>query len=147
MAKFCFAILITFVAAAVSAGQSSVERQIRELDQAAAKAVLKRDDAGIDRYFALDSITNNPRGGLTVGNEGVKALFRSGVINYASFDRNIESVKVRGNVAVVMGNETLTMRLEKGEAGQPIRRRYTNVWMKRGRTWQIVARHASIVCD
>ena len=123
------------------------EREVRLVDQAAAKAILERDEAAIDLYFARDSVTNNPRGGLTHGTEGVKALFRNGVINYASFERTIESIQVRGNTAKVMGNEVLTERLKTGEVGPPIRRRYTNVWMKNGSKWQIVARHASIVSN
>lgn len=147
MCKLSLALVIIVALATLVAGQSTTERAIRDLDQAAAKAILERDDAGIDRYFAPDSITNNPRGGQTVGNEGVKALFRSGVINYASFDRVIESVSLRGKVAIVMGNETVTMRSEKGAAGPPIKRRYTNVWMKNGKRWQIVARHANVICE
>ena len=139
-----FALAAVFLFASVGFCQSKTESKIRELDQAAAKAILERDDAAVDRYFATDSITNNPRGGQTVGNEGVKALFRSGVINYASFDRVVESVQLRGNVAIVMGNETLTM---KSDPGKSIKRRYTNVWMKNGNSWQIVARHANVICD
>jgi len=30
--------------------------------------------------------------------------------------------------------------------GATYNRRYTNVWMRTGRTWQIVARHASVIC-
>ena len=147
MSRWFSVVLITLAATMLTVAQSSSEREIRSLDQAAAKAILERDDAGIDRYFASDSITNNPRGGQTVGNEGVKALFRNGVINYASFERVIESVQLRGNVAVVMGNETLTIRSAKGEPGPPIRRRYTNVWMKSRNKWQIIARHANVICD
>ena len=135
----------TVVSGQKTTGQ--LDGEIRLLDQAAAKAILERDEDGIDRYFARDSITNNPRGGQTIGNEGVKALFRSGVINYASFERTIESVMIRGNLAIVMGNETLAMRSDKGATGPPIKRRYTNVWMKTGRNWQIVARHANVICD
>ena len=147
MSKLGIAILIPFAATAFALGQSGVQAEIRRLDQAAAKAILERDDAGIDRYFAPDSVTNNPRGSQTVGNEGVKALFRSGIINYASFDRTIESINVHGNTAIVMGNETLTMRSEKGTTGTPIKRRYTNVWMRTGRDWKIIARHANVICD
>lgn len=123
------------------------EREIRLLDQAAAKAILEKDEAAIDLYFAPNSITNNPRGGLTYGNGGVKALFNSGVINYASFERAIEHVEIHGTTAVVAGNESLTVAGKDGRPGEVVRRRYTNVWMKSGGKWQIVARHASIMCD
>jgi ketosteroid isomerase-like protein len=124
-----------------------LEREIRLLDQAAAKAILEKDEAGIDLYFAPNSVTNNPRGGLTHGNGGVKALFKSGVINYASFERVIEHVEIHGSTAVVMGNESLTLAGTGGQPGDVIKRRYTNVWMKNGGKWKIVARHASVLCE
>jgi len=124
-------------------GASSTENLIRRLDLEAAVAIQKKDDGAIDRIFARDSVTNNPRGGLTVGAAGVKELFRTGVIDYASLVREIESVQVRGNTAVVMGRETVTTNARDGRPSRTYARRYTNVWMRHGKTWQIVARHAS----
>jgi hypothetical protein len=45
-----------------------------------------------------------------------------------------------------MGNETVVFKNREGGPGDTIRRRYTNVWMKTRKNWQIVARHASIIC-
>src|SRR5215207_6452324 len=145
-------ILSLFLWAGTAAAQSNserrkFEREVRLLDRAAAKAILERDEAAIERYFAPNSITNNPRGGVTYGNEGVKALFKSGVINYASFERSIEHIELHGNTVIVMGNETLTMVVKDGKPGDVIKRRYTNVWMKKGSKWQIIARHANVVCN
>ena len=123
------------------------EREVRLLDQAAAKAILERDEAAIDVYFAPNAVTNNPRSGLTYGNEGVKTLMRSGVINYVSFERTIEHVEIHGNTAVVMGNENLQMAATDGKPGQIMKRRYTNIWMKSGGKWKIIARHANVVCE
>ena len=128
-------------------GLRKFEREIRLLDQAAAKAILERDEKAIDLYFAPKAVTNNPRSGLTYGNDGVKALFKSGVINYAAFERVIEHVEVHGKTAIVMGNETLTTAATGTQSGETVKRRYTNVWMKTGTRWQIVARHASVLCN
>ena len=135
------------VTAQSNADLRKLEREIRLLDQAAAKAILERDEAAIDTYFAPNSVTNNPRSGLTFGNEGVKTLMRSGVINYASFERTIEHVEIHGNTAVVMGNENFQMAAKDGKPGEIIKRRYTNIWMKSGGKWKIIARHANIVCE
>jgi ketosteroid isomerase-like protein len=145
-------VLILLVLSSAAASQDTgdlrkFEREVRLADQAAAKAILERDEAGVDLYFAPNSITNNPRGGLTLGNEGVKALFKTGVINYASFERVIEHVEIHGKTAIVMGNETLTTAGKDGKPGEPVKRRFTNVWTKNSGRWQIIARHASIVCN
>jgi len=137
------------VAASAQTGRPSsknLEAELRQLDLAAAKAVLEKDEKAIARYFTKDSVTNNPRNGLTIGSEGVIQAARANVINYHSFDRMIESVQVLGKTVVIMGNETVVMKAKDGSAGETIRRRYTNIWMKTGAGWRIVARHANIIC-
>jgi ketosteroid isomerase-like protein len=140
--------LLSSTAAAQSAkGKSAeIEKEIRGLDLEAAKAILNKDEKAIARFFTADSVTNNPRNGLTVGSSGVIEASKTGLINYYSFDRVAESVQVLGGTVVVMGNETIVLKNPEGGPGETIRRRYTNVWMKSGKNWQIVARHASIIC-
>ena len=145
------AAVILFAAFAVQAqsnarGTSATETLIRRLDLEAAKAIQDKDTAAIDRIFARDSVTNNPRGGLTAGADGIKELFRTGVIDYASLVREIESVQVRGKTAIVMGRETVTTNARDGRPSRTYERRYTNVWMLDGKTWRIVARHANPIC-
>lgn len=123
-----------------------VEAEIRRLDLEAARAIQQKDEKAIARYFTENSVTNNPRNGLTLGSKGVIEAARTNLIDYSSFDRIIESVQVLGNTAVVMGSETVVFRNTAFQAGATIRRRYTNVWMKTGKNWQIVARHANIIC-
>ena len=127
--------------------QSKTVQEIRKLDQAAAKAVLEKDENAIARFFSKDSVTNNPRSGLTLGSAGVIGAGRSGIIDYYSFDRNIESVQIYGKTAIVMGNEVVVTKNHDGGPANTIRRRYTNVWRKIGKNWQIVARHANIICQ
>ena len=143
-----FITVLGFPVSAQTARSSSknLDAELRRLDLAAAKAVLEKDEKAIARYFTKDSVTNNPRNGLTIGSEGVIQAARANVINYHSFDRMIESVQVLGKTVVIMGNETVVMKAKDGSAGETIRRRYTNIWMKTGAGWRIVARHANIIC-
>lgn len=126
--------------------QNKTETLIRRLDVEAAKAVLDKDEIAIARFFTPDSVTNNPRNGLTLGSRGVIEAAKTGLIDYYSFDRVVESVQVFGNTAIVMGHETVIMKNKAGGAGDELRRRYTNIWMKRGKRWAIVARHANVIC-
>jgi uncharacterized protein (TIGR02246 family) len=129
-----------------SAANASLEQTIRRLDLEAAKAVFDHDENAIARYFAPDSVTNNPRNDLTIGSAGVIAAAKNGLIDYYKFERTVESVQVLGNTVITMGRESIVLKNERGEAGATYNRRYTNVWMLRGNKWQIVARHASIIC-
>jgi len=70
----------------------------------------------------------------------------SNVIDYQSFERNIESVQLLGSTAVVMGKEIVVFRGTGVGPGETVCRRYSLIWMKRGRNWVIVARHANITC-
>ena len=141
----CLLLVFGFVTA-VAGQDQRLETEIRRLDVAAAEAIQKKDEKLIARFFTADSVTNNPRNGLTRGSAGIIDAARTNIINYYSFDRVIESVQLLKGAAVVMGNETLVMRSANGGRGETIRRRYTNVWMKTGKDWQIVARHANIIC-
>ena len=144
--------LVISLLAVVAEGQKrsppsvSIEQTIRALDLEAAKAILNRDEKGIARYFAANSITNNPRNGLTIGSTGVIEASRKGVIDYYKFERVIDSVQILGNTAITMGQETVVMKDQMNGPGAEHHRRYTNVWMRKGRIWHIVARHASIIC-
>lgn len=126
---------------------NNVAQMIKKLDLEAARAVLDHDEKGIARYFAANSVTNNPRNGLTLGSAGVIEAAKSGLIDYYKFERVVESVQVLGNTAITMGQESVTMRSPSGGAGTVYIRRYTNVWMRSGTTWQIVARHANVICN
>ncbi len=145
--KCVYAFVLLVICCVAAAGQQNdLEAEIRRLDLVAAEAIQKKDETAIARIFAPDSVTNNPRSGLTRGSSGIIEAARSSVIDYYSFKREAESVQILGKTAVVMGNEVVVVRAAGGGPGETIRRRYTNVWMKNGKDWRIVARHANIIC-
>ncbi len=79
------------------------------------------------------------------GEETVLTLVREGILDYVSFERDVESVEIHGDVAVLMGLETVKPKGKAPFAGQTVRRRFTNVWMKRDGRWQFTARQATII--
>lgn len=127
--------------------KDTLEQKIRKLDLAEAEAILRKDFQAIDKLTAEDFTVNNPRGEISKGRETVKGLIRSGVINYASFVREIEAVLIYGKTVIVMGRETIVPAENAPQAGQTVRRRYTNIWMKRNGKWLLTARHASVIAE
>jgi ketosteroid isomerase-like protein len=125
--------------------KDTLEQKIRKLDAAQADAILRKDFGALDELCAKDFTVNNPRGEISKGNEAVKELIRSGVINYASFLREIEVILIHGKTIIIMGHETLVPNENSPQAGQTVRRRYTNIWMKRNGKWLLTARHASVI--
>ncbi len=124
--------------------KDTLEQEIRKLDLAEAEAIRKKDFEALDKLASKDFTTNSPRNEIVRGKEELKELMRKGVINYASFVREIEEVLIYEKTAVVMGRETI---ITNDAPSQTICRRYTNVWMKRNGTWLLTARHANIICQ
>jgi ketosteroid isomerase-like protein len=140
-------ILVTgiFARAQNSDPVGAIEREIRRLDAAAAEAVLRKDFEALDRLCAEDFITNSPRNVIVKGREALKDLIRSGVIDYARFKREIETVLISADTAIVMGREMIVTKARAGQTEQNQTRRYTNIWIKKGGKWLLTARHASII--
>ena len=141
------AVALTALAPGLAAAQgakqkAAIEQEVRRLDLAHADAVLRGDLAAMDKLWTKDFRVNNPF------NEVDKAdRIRTGAVTYASFAREAETVLVHGDTVIVMGRETVVPKGESPGAGQTINRRYTNIWMKREGRWQLVARHASVICQ
>ncbi len=127
--------------------KNALEEEIRRLDLAEAEAIQKKDFETLEKITAEDFTTNSPRNEIVKGNEGVKELIRKGVINYASFVRETEAVLIYEKTVITMGRETIVTGENSPQKGQTIKRRYTNIWMKRGGKWLLTARHANIICE
>lgn len=122
------------------------EGEIRKIDLAEADAILRNDAAAAEAFYADDIVVNNPRYTVTNGKQALMALIKTGSIHYSSFVREIETITFQGEMAIVMGKETVKPDGNAPGAGQTILRRYTNVWMKSKGKWLLIARHANIIC-
>jgi ketosteroid isomerase-like protein len=87
--------------------------------------------------------------GTWTGSEEAITFVRAGIINFSSFERQIEFIRVDGDFATVMGLETvqpITDAPTAGlKAGQSIQRRFTNIWKRDGDTWRLFIRHANVI--
>ena len=114
----------------------SAEDEIRRLDDEARDAVLRGDAAAMEKLLSEDYLVTNPYAQV-LGKRQLLDAIRSGRIRHASYERQIEQLRVHGNTAIVMGHETVV------DTGPVIRRRYTEVWIRAGERWHAVARHAN----
>src|SRR6185436_8583121 len=122
------------------------EGEIRKIDSAEADAILRNDAAAAESFYADDIVVNNPRYTVTNGKQALMTLIKTGNIHYSSFVREIEKITFQGEMAIVMGKETVKPDGNAPGAGQTILRRFTNIWMKSQDKWRHVARHANIIC-
>ena len=147
MKLILLAIIVVFVATGLVFGQrekknDTLEQEIRKLDLAEADAIMRGDFAALNKLLAEDFTVNNPRNEIVKGREAVFTLIRNGTINYSSFVREPETFLFYGNTVVVMGLETI----KPTGTEQTVRRRYTNIWMKKKGKWLLTARHANLIC-
>ena len=145
------ALLVVVLACASTAQtpppQAAVESEVRALDREEARGLLQKDKATLGRLWAEDFTVNNPRNGITNGRREVLGLIDNGVIDYASFDRDVETMLFHGDTVISMGLETIKPVGKAPYAGETIRRRFTHFWMKRGgRSLLVAARHANVLC-
>jgi ketosteroid isomerase-like protein len=152
MKLLLLATIVTCVVTGSALGQkarqdNALEQKIRKLEREESDAVLRNDVAALENLWAEDFTVNNPQNQISRGRKEVLDRVRSGLIKYSSFVREIESVGIYGDTVIVMGLEVVTPIGNAPRAGQTLRRRYTDIWMKRKGNWLLTARHANVICQ
>jgi ketosteroid isomerase-like protein len=143
MKKLILAILSLLLMCSTYA-QTSAETEIRELEMALKEAFLKKDTAVLFELYSPDFVVNTPNGNI-INLPALKTLIQNGFVDRDVFEKVIEKVTFNNNIAIVMGSEVLRPSGNMPNAGKTVKRRYTNVWMKKKKTWQLVARQSTII--
>jgi len=137
--------LTTYAGAQVSGPDSAAEATVRALDDQERLAALNQDYAALERLWSEHFIVNAPFNQILPNRSAVLDYFRKGMTTRSSFERSIEQVRVDGDIAIVMGAETLKPIGNAPMAGQTVHRRFPNIWKKDGDTWRLWARHANVI--
>ena len=146
------ALLLLIPALTQARGQDRTkdEQAVRALDDQERNAALKRDVPALERLWSDQFTVNAPNNQVVIGKRAVlEAFVASGIINFSSFERQLEFVRVDGDFAFIMGLETLRPLTDAPAAGlvagQAVQRRFTNIWKNEGGTWRLYARHANVI--
>ena len=144
--------ILTCIVTGPAPGQNArqdkaLEQTIRKLELEESDAVVRSDVSALEKLWAEDFTVNNPNNQISRGRKEVLDRVRSGLIKYSAFVREIESVGFYGDTVIVMGLEVVIPIGNAPRAGQTLRRRYTNIWMKRKGNWLLTARHANVICQ
>jgi hypothetical protein len=135
---------VDFVQTAATAAQEDkhVEEEIRRLNTEEVDAFLHKDPMA--RLWSDDFVVTNPLNKF-VTKQQVLGMVESGFLVIVSFDREIEYLRVYGDIVIVAGSETVMWGGKIPNAGKTERLRFTAVWMKQAGRWQEIARHANII--
>ncbi len=124
------------------------EIEIRRLEAEQVEYLMNGKVDEMKKNWAADYTVNNP---FNVVQDAATGPIQSGVLTYSKFERNIEKVLLHDSVIIVMGNELVIPKTApKGSSHdtiQPIKRRFTNMWMRKDGKWLMIARHASNICS
>ena len=136
-----FFMICFFTLPLYSVCQTSSE-QIKKLEEQERTAVINGDTAALFSLWADDYVVNNPNNMILTAAQ-IKKFMRATGMDKTSFSRNIEKISFTKDIAIVMGSETVTPKDKNGNAGKPVYRRYTNVWIKTENSWRLSARQAT----
>ena len=147
MALLVLPLLMVLAGGSPAQGQSPAEARVRALDDEERIAALKRDTTALERLWSDQFVANGPNNKVVAD----KRALMNALVPRSSYVRQIEFVRVDGDFAFIMGSETLVAVKDAPGvglvAGQPTRRRFTNVWKREGDTWRLYARHANVIAD
>lgn len=118
---------------------------IRDLEEQERVAVLNRDSQALQRLWAEEFIVNAPMNQISPNRAVVLDLMRQGRIHYSTLERRIEQLRVTGDLAIVMGGETVQPIATAAGAPPPVQRRFTHIWRREAGAWRLIARHANNV--
>ncbi|GAB4014952.1 hypothetical protein GCM10028808_38900 [Spirosoma migulaei] len=135
----------------ISQAQSTddIPKTINDLEQIGVKGILTADTNLLAQIWAPEFMVTTPRNTIAQNRAAVFKNQQQGLIDYSSFERVIEKMQVQENLVITMGYELFVAKhdLQEAKAGQPTKRRFTNVWMKKNGQWKQIGRHASIICS
>ncbi|MBC7827666.1 MAG: nuclear transport factor 2 family protein [Chitinophagaceae bacterium] len=129
------------------AQDTSAESEIRKLEEKERQAVLKKDTIVLAQLWGKDFMVNAPTNRVVLAGNRVAERPVIAQMSYSSFTREVEEILVKGDIVFSMGNEVVVPAGDNPKAGQTIKRRYTNIWMKQNGDWKLVARHANQICQ
>jgi len=127
---------------------NAAEVEIRRLEAEQVEFLMNGKVIEMKKNWAVNFTVNNP---FNVVQDAATGPIQNGALTYSKFERNIEKVLLHDSIVIVMGNELVVPKTApKGtshDTHQPIKRRFTNVWMRKDGKWMMIARHASNICS
>ena len=146
MKKFIITGCLFFYGYYLCAQDQDIETTIRGLEQTEVQAVLNKDTVALKKLWDKNYIVNNPENKIVLAkpNPVDRPVLQKA---RTSFTREVEKILINADIAISMGSETVTPSGDVPKPGQTIKRRYTNIWMKKDGSWKLVARHANEICQ
>ena len=137
----CVATLAACSAWPVCAADVGPVAEVRSVEAAQVKAVLRKDMATLRTLWSEAMHVNAPDNKVRDRNSVFGAM-RAGLLDYSAYEQSIEFVDVKGDVATVMGQE-MVKPLHGSNVGKTVQRRFTDIWYRDAAGWKQISRQAT----
>ena len=127
---------------AISDANAEVHKTIEIMEQRESQALRDADVSALQTLWADDLIVNSTAN-LIAGKPILLEMIRQGRIKLRTHQRRPVRIATFGKAVVVTGNEVSELISETAEF--KLFTSYMNVWMKRKKDWQLVARHVGLI--
>jgi ketosteroid isomerase-like protein len=124
--------------------QQSAEAQLRQLEREWNEAIVKKDFPALERILGDEFVYLDHVGGVNPKADMLRGL-KNSEVTIDPFETEDVTVRVFGDTAIVTGRFTQTVRLKEESATAQFR--YTDVYVRRGKSWQAVSAHGSRIPD
>jgi hypothetical protein len=122
-----------------------IRKSVEAIDDEEPVLVLKRNNAGLNRFWAADLTVNAPSNQVRRHAEILGVMKEHTGLQYSSFQRHREATVVRRDCVVKMGYEIVVPEGDVPDSGKTINRRYTNIYYFEDAGWHLIARQATNV--
>jgi ketosteroid isomerase-like protein len=113
-----------------------IKQTLRELESRRFRAMIEADTVALEALLA-DSMVYTHSSATTDGKASYIAGVKSKKWQYRQIDRPVEDIQVHGDTVVITGQVRIDILID-GKA-KIMNSRYTDVWVKGAKGWQMVA--------
>ena len=129
----------------VKGNQSNkAEQEVRRRGAEWLRAIAQRDIGTLDHILAEEVIITDASG--KVRNKAQELMLRKAYDHHTSYNNTLEKVHFYGDAAVVTGLYTVRVQAPQRKVYW-VEYRYTSMWSKRGKKWQIVAQQFTRIAE
>src|SRR5215510_16466448 len=114
---------------------NTIKAEIKKLEDRRFQAMMDGDFDTLDKLLSDELIYTHSSGQCDTRTEYI-ALCKKGVFKYRKIERPVENVQVYGTTVVVTGHAKMDVMIEGSR--KLLNSRYTNVWIKGSKGWQMV---------